>query len=136
VNGLNRKRAQKWMAWLLPALLLRSFIPVGFMPMVGPGHGIELVLCDSYAPVPAMPAASMQMSGDTPMDAGMDMRNGGTHHDRGTCPYGSSPALAAPLVLSSGSIPLLPNGEPLAASAQVAHYQAPSRSQSARGPPG
>jgi hypothetical protein len=34
-------------------LLLRALIPVGFMPMFGPGFGVQLTLCEGYAPVPS-----------------------------------------------------------------------------------
>jgi hypothetical protein len=50
-------------ALLLPSFLLRALIPVGFMPMVGPDHSVQLVVCDSYAPVPwATESKSMDMS--------------------------------------------------------------------------
>ncbi|MGH7118295.1 MAG: hypothetical protein ACREFP_04800 [Acetobacteraceae bacterium] len=69
---------------LLPGLLLRSLIPVGFMPMFGPGFSVGLMLCPVYAPIPdvarsgsfvggrapAAADASMAMSG---MDIAMDM---------------------------------------------------------------
>jgi hypothetical protein len=126
------------MAWLLPALLLRSLIPVGFMPMFGPGYGVQLVLCESYAPVPSMPGSNpMQMSQDMSMDAGTDMstRHGGSHQDHGTCLFGSSPALGAPLAVSSSPAALQPPAQLLSASPQVSFYEAPLRAQSARGPP-
>ncbi|HEV2700388.1 MAG TPA: hypothetical protein VGV09_02070 [Steroidobacteraceae bacterium] len=129
---MNRKLARTWTAWLLPALLLRSLIPIGFMPMIGPGHGVELVLCDGYAPVPSMPASEpMQMSNDMPMATG----HHGTHQDHGLCLYGTSPALGTPLALSTHSTHLQATAELLATAPQVSHYEAPYRAQSARGPP-
>ena len=144
VSRMNRKCARAWMAWLLPALVLRSLIPIGFMPTITPGHGVELALCDTYAPVPMMPASGpMEMSQDMPMADGMDMQSDagsaaghhGAHEDRGTCLYGTSPALGAPLALFLPSPRPQPDSDPVAAIAQVSHYQAPSRAQSARGPP-
>jgi hypothetical protein len=140
---MNRKLARAWMAWLLPALLLRSLIPVGFMPMIGPGHGIDLVLCDTYAPVPSMPqSGAMRMSKDMSMPTGMhmsgdaeDSRGHGTHQDHGPCLYGTSPALGAPLALTSSATPSQSSAELLAASPQVSYYKALYRAQSARGPP-
>jgi hypothetical protein len=92
----RNKRIRSWAAWVLPALLWRALIPIGFMPMVGSDHSVQLVVCDSYAP---LPAAMLDM----PMDGEMDMSHrdaGGdgaapVHQDHGTCPYGSSPALGA-----------------------------------------
>ena len=135
---MNRKCARAWMAWLLPALVLRSLIPVGFMPMFGPGHAVQLVLCDSYAPVPPMPVAdAMQMSPDMSMDAGIDMstRHGGSHQDHGTCLFGTSPALGAPLAVASSTATLQPLVQLPAAAPQLSYYEALFRAQSARGPP-
>ncbi|MEA3174341.1 MAG: hypothetical protein QOF42_1752, partial [Gammaproteobacteria bacterium] len=39
---IRGKRARGWLAVLLPVLLLRALIPVGFMPMIGPDHSIRL----------------------------------------------------------------------------------------------
>jgi len=146
VGGMNRKCARAWMAWLLPALVLRSLIPVGFMPMFGPGQGVQLVLCDSYAPVPSMPGSdSMEMSKDMSMAAGMDRshgalgnaatRHGENHQDHATCLFGSSPALGAPLKLFSSTTTLQPPAQLPTVSPQLSCYEAPFRAQTARGPP-
>lgn len=130
------KRTRWWTVLFLP-LFLRALIPVGFMPMVGPGFTLQLVVCDGYAPVPwstAMPA-------DMPMDMGMDMGPGShggvpAHDDHANCPYGSAPAL--------GALPTLATLPPLLvqlslktslAAAQVAYAEVTPRSQSPRGPP-
>jgi len=69
----------------MPGLLLRALIPIGFMPMFGPGLSVSLMLCPVYAPVPAgftgvapheahngAAAESMDMSGaGTSMDMSM-----------------------------------------------------------------
>jgi hypothetical protein len=135
---IRGKRVRGWLAVLLPVLLLRALIPVGFMPMIGPDHSVRLVICDSYAPLPA----SMM---DMPMDAGMDMSHqpggehtGGnppTHQDHGSCPYGSSPALGALPTLAVFAL-VVQRPPPLAVAApQVDFFQAPQRAQSPRGPP-
>jgi len=49
---INRRSIRSWALLLLPGLLLRSLIPVGFMPMFGPGFSVGLMLCPVYAPVP------------------------------------------------------------------------------------
>ena len=126
-----------WAALLLPLLLLRALIPVGFMPMIGPDHSMRLVICDTYAPLPA----SML---DMPMD-GMDMsqhsgsqHQGGHppfHQDHGGCPFGSSPALGALPTLAITPI-LIHHAAPLlVAASQVDFFQIPDRAQSPRGPP-
>jgi len=135
------KRTRRWAAWLLPGFLLRSLVPVGFMPMVGPGHSVQLVVCESYAPLPS----SLE---SMPMVAGMDMsrhhhaavaaHSGGGppfHQDHGNCPYGSGPALGALpslalLPISIDRPPELPVALP-----QVGYFKLPPRAQSPRGPP-
>jgi hypothetical protein len=118
------------MAWLLPALVLRSLIPVGFMPIFGPADGVQLVLCESYAPVPSMPGMDMSRAGQ-----GADTRHGGSHQDHGLCLFGSGPALGAPLAFSSSATTLQSPTQLPTASPQLSSYQAPDRAQSARGPP-
>jgi hypothetical protein len=133
---LRGKRLRGWATALLPILLLRALIPVGFMPMVAADHSVRLVICDSYAPVPT----SMM---DMAMDGGMDMSqpsgagSGGppVHQEHGSCPYGASPALGALPTLAL--LPLLFH-RPAAifvAAPQVDFHPALHRAQSPRGPP-
>jgi hypothetical protein len=101
---------------LLPSLLLRSLIPIGYMPMFGSGFSVGLMLCPAYAPIPAAIGgaadpgrqtatadATMDMSGmDMPMDMSMSgtpqpspsVRNadagGGTSHGSAPSPDGGS----------------------------------------------
>ena len=121
--------------------------------MVGPGHRVELILCEGYAPAPA-PAPSMMMS--LPMDMSdamvvdprMDMsqahRTQGSapmpagapaHQDHGSCPYGASSALAAPPAVAIPAIVEQRASELAATSAQVGYFDVLLRAQSARGPP-
>jgi hypothetical protein len=133
---MNRKRARNWTAWLLPLLLLRSLIPLGFMPMVGAGHAFEIVLCDGYAPVAAASdAMPMDMSSGSAMDMHGDTGHAGAHQAHSTCLYGSSPALGAPLALDSSSAAPPPATAVPRRSPQLTYLAAPIRAQTARGPP-
>ena len=128
------KRARGLTAWLLAVFLLRSLIPVGFMPIIGPGHSLQLALCDGYAPVPSMPMSqSMDMSMDPHMD--MSQPRHATHQDHGTCLFGSSPALGAPLTVCAHPLVHLQSTGIPALAAQLDHSEVPHRAQSARGPP-
>jgi hypothetical protein len=132
MNWTSLKRARGLTAWLLAVFFVRSLIPVGFMPMVGPGHSLQLALCDGYAPVPSMPASqSMDMS----TDPDMDMSHPRPHQDHGTCLFGSSPAFGAPLALSVLPAVQRQTTGIRSPSSQVVHYEVPYRAQSARGPP-
>jgi hypothetical protein len=135
IGRMKRKHLRWWLAVMLPGFLLRAMIPIGFMPMVGPGNSIQLVICEAYAPVPMV-----SMSAAMQMDPGMSMPvNSGSgvpaHQDHGDCPYGSSPALGA---LPSVTIPIAGVARTVQlamASPQIAHFGVLPRAQSPRGPP-
>jgi hypothetical protein len=142
---MGRKRVRWWAALLLPALVLRSLIPLGFMPMFGPGLGVQFVLCEGYAPVPGTTSSmSMAMAMDMPTDGSDHARqtdaplvDGGApdHQDHGTCPYGTAPALGGLPALAVALVSDQPVAAPVVAAAQVAYFQISPRAQSSRGPP-
>ena len=111
---------------MLPGLLLRALIPLGFMPMFGPDFSVQLTLCEGYAPVPSMA-----------MDMSMDMPGNGTpsHQEHGTCPYGASPTLAALPALTAVSQVVQVAATSLVSSPQVNYFELSPRAQSPRGPP-
>jgi hypothetical protein len=131
----------------LPGFLLRSLIPVGFMPMFGPGLHLSLMLCETYAPVPAIPApaASMAMPMDMPMDMAMPMAAGVPHPDHpdhpdhqehnSACPYGSGPTLATTAVWAAPQLASLRSAQPRDSTPQVTTFAVLPRAQSPRGPP-
>jgi hypothetical protein len=140
----------KWWAVLFLPMLLRALIPVGFMPMAGPNHSLELVVCDGDGPLSA--AASMPMSMKMPAGMAMEMPPGTSmdgagsapgspnprhgHTLSGTCPYGSAPALGAlPTLAILPRLSIQPSLKASLATAQVAYIEASLRSQSARAPP-
>jgi len=51
------RRGRRLTAWLLPALLLRSLIPLGFMPMADAGR-LSIRLCPGEGAMPAAMAAA------------------------------------------------------------------------------
>jgi hypothetical protein len=133
-------------ALVLPGLLLRALIPLGFMPMFGPDFGIRLALCEGYAPIPSMPAAmSMDMSEPMLMDmhaphhsrGARDAAGNGplSHQDHSTCPYGASPTLASLVALTNVPASVEHSAPCLPASPQFAYFEISPRAQSPRGPP-
>jgi len=137
--GWGRKRGKLWVAIVLPGLLLRAFIPIGFMPMFGPSFSVSLMLCEGYAPI--APSA-MDMSMGMPMDMPMNMPADGSEdhplasdQDHSTCPYGASPALAHGAPWTPSVVSEQRPQEPPAAAPQVSHYNLLPRAQSPRGPP-
>lgn len=140
--GWGRRRGSWWVAIVLPGFLLRSLIPIGFMPAFGPGLSARLMLCEGYAPVPSMvvsTAMDMPMAGPAQHDPAGDSHSGGnhtpTHQDHSACPYGASPALAALPLLAVVPPVIQPSPQALRETPQVAHYQIAARAQSPRGPP-
>ena len=158
----GRKRAGWWVAMVLPGFLLRSLIPLGFMPMFGPGHSLRMMLCPGYAPVASMivevPAdasgeTSMDMSMDMPMDMPVDVPPGNVkphgsaaepagagrhppvHQDHAACPYGASPPLATLVLSSNLDVADQPQSHAAPAAPQIAHAEMAPRAQSPRGPP-
>jgi hypothetical protein len=127
-------------------LLLRALIPVGFMPMFGPNFGVQITLCEGYAPVPSMP---MDMSMDMPMDVPMSVpaqhnspsdpssgKDGApSHQDHSTCPYGASPTFAALVALTAVPAVVQASARSLISSPQIGYFQIAPRAQSPRGPP-
>jgi len=129
---------------VLPGFVLRAMIPLGFMPMFGPGHSVTLTLCEGYAPVASM-AVDMpaEMSMDMPMAMPMDMstgvhrQHGGppAHQDHGACPYGASATLAELAHSADPAFAGQPSSPASLAAPQIEHAEIAPRAQSPRGPP-
>jgi hypothetical protein len=126
-----RRRGRRLTTLLLPALLLRSLIPFGFMPMADAG-GVSIVLCPAEGAMPAaMTAAHSQ-----------HMHHSG-HHDgahsrsrQAACLFAASasPAFAAkfpPLPASVTDVTPCP----LPDAAGSVTLPSIHRAQSPRGPP-
>ena len=144
-----RRNYRSWGTLLvLPGLLLRALIPIGFMPMIGPGYSVQLALCDSYAPVLSM-SSTTDVSADMAMSDGMDMApadalqstaptgHGGRtpHQDHGGCLFGSGPTLCT--LLAGAVLPAFDQhpADRAAIAAQISYFEVAVRAQSARGPP-
>jgi len=136
----------KWWALIFLPILLRALIPVGFMPMFGPGFSVRMVVCDGYAPVPWTTAASapadmaMDMSMDMPMDAARSSDTGTppAHHSDANnhCLYGCAPALGTlPTLANLPARLVLQSLTTIEARAQIAYFEVSPRAQSPRGPP-
>jgi hypothetical protein len=48
---MNRRLFRKWARWLLPLLVARAFLPVGFMLVSSQADGLQLGFCADQAPV-------------------------------------------------------------------------------------
>jgi len=152
---------RRWAFLLVPGLLLRSLIPIGFMPMFGPGLSVSLMLCPAYAPLAAAPVGdsfhrsspnplddlSMSMSGD--MDMSTDapstgnvpapgkapLPSNGWGQDHSLCPYATSAILAGPTPLFALAVAKKPGTDFTKLAPQIAYFLVVRRAQSARAPP-
>ena len=48
---MNRRLFRKWARWLLPLLVARAFLPVGFMLVSSQADGLQLGFCPDQAPI-------------------------------------------------------------------------------------
>jgi hypothetical protein len=48
---MNRRLFRKWARWLLPLLVVRAFLPVGFMLATTQADGLQLAFCPDQAPI-------------------------------------------------------------------------------------
>jgi hypothetical protein len=48
---MNRRVYRKWARWLLPLLVARAFLPVGFMLAATQADGLQLAFCPDQAPI-------------------------------------------------------------------------------------
>jgi hypothetical protein len=48
---MNRRLFRKWVRWLLPLLVVRAFLPVGFMLGTTQADGLQLAFCPDQAPI-------------------------------------------------------------------------------------
>jgi hypothetical protein len=97
-SAMNARFLKRWTTWLLPLLVLRAFIPMGFMLSSGP-QGLQLTFCPGV----------MQAAGGHSAVAGhaAQARDVGSHHhgsqpggahqqhEHAPCPYGLAGAAAS-----------------------------------------
>jgi hypothetical protein len=79
--ALNHKRYDILTGILLAMLMLRAYVPVGFMPASGTPFLLEL--CPSAAPMPSPPAMAAHHG---------HHHHAETHKHFENCPFGSAPA--------------------------------------------
>src|ERR1700680_2570539 len=111
---MTRRRAEFWMLWLLPLLVMRLLLPTGVMPARST-HGFALVLC------------SMQHLRSAPEQ----------DHARADalCPFAAAATLAPPSALILPALAdTLSSFSPLAGEAQCSGKFGAPRTQLARAP--
>lgn len=122
---MNRGLFRKWARWLLPLLVARAFLPVGFMLAASQADGLQLTFCPDQV-------AAVAHVGHDDGHAGHQQHNG---HLDPPCPF----AVAA--VAANIDIPHLDTAAVLAAAPFVPERSVtvplagPQRIDRIRGPP-
>jgi hypothetical protein len=119
---------------VVPALLLRALIPVGFMPFAGTG-GLSIGLCPAAAELPpgvSTPAPHAGQTGHT-HHGGSPGDTGTSHHPACLFSAGAATVFAATLSAPALLAPALTTLD--ARGAQRVFLPAILRAQSPRGPP-
>jgi hypothetical protein len=141
-QAINRRRRSMATCMLLGMLLLRAYVPVGFMPATGAPFLLQL--CPTAAPIPTALSMDMDphmdMSGHRAMSGQMHTTMGdgpASHrHDRADeCPFGSAPA-AGPLsqLHAFDTAGPVPSVAPVIFQSAL-HASRPDRAHPPRGPP-
>ena len=118
---MSSRRVQSWVWWLLPLLVARALMPVGFMAQAVDGK-LQIVFCSAGM---SQPGASHDDNGNKHTDAQNDF----------SCPFAQAAAAPLPDFSGSEAIPFIPTAEilPSAESRYVA--TGPPRFIATRGPP-
>ncbi len=129
-------RSQSWVWWLLPFLVARALVPVGFMARVSDGH-LNLVFC-------SLAYAGAQTVNDRRSQAGIDhdglVKHAGDDQDDATqtdfsCPFSQVAAVPLLDVTGSEAIAYIATSE-IPASVDTPYYAVgPPRFIATRGPP-
>jgi hypothetical protein len=111
---MTRRRAEFWLLWLIPLLVMRLLLPTGVMPARG-DHGFALILCTVQHPHAAPDA--------------------GRAHADAPCPFAAAATVAPPASAQLAPCALTVSRALILAPAPCAARSVLARSQRARAPP-
>ena len=123
---MSRRQVHLWVWWLLPFLVARALMPVGFMAQAHDGK-LQIVMCSAGVSLPgAQSAGDANAHGGKSFDA---------KHGDVSCPFAQ--AAAAPLLDVSGSqqIAFIPTAVSLPPAESPYYAAGPPRFIATRGPP-
>lgn len=124
---MNRRIFRKWARWLLPLLVARAFLPVGFM-LVSQADGLELGFCPDQAPI--VQAATGHAAGG---HAGHGQQHSG--HAYPPCPFAVAAVAAVIDVPHLDPVALQAAEQVVPERAVVVSLAGPQRIDRIRGPP-
>ena len=127
---MNRARLKPWITWLLPLMLLRAFVPMGFM-LSGESGALAITFCSSIA---APAANDIHAAHHHDAQPAAHHHHGSEAHERSVCPYGlTGPAQVAAVITFEASAPVAELSATPGESPQPS--LTPSQTEPIRGPP-
>lgn len=119
---MNSRRVHSWVWLLLPLLVARAVVPVGFMARAQDGQ-LQMVFCSSGI---SQPDADHDAAGKQHTDAQNDF----------SCPFAQVAAAPLPDLGGSVAIPFIPAADILPPAESPYYAAGPPRFIATRGPPG
>jgi hypothetical protein len=129
---MNATFLKRWTTWLLPLIVLRAFVPVGFMLGAGT-EGLQLVFCPSVSD----PSATHPTESSAATEHAQHGENhAGSHnqHENAPCPYGLIGA-AACIAAACADVGHVARDEAVELPATPLLSRSPSGTERIRGPP-
>ena len=127
---MTRARLKPWIVWLLPLMLLRAFVPMGFM-LSGESGALAITFCSSIV---APAANDIHAAHHHDAQPAAHHHHGSEAHERSVCPYGlTGPAQVAAVITFEASAPVAELSATPGESPQPS--LTPSQTEPIRGPP-
>src|SRR4030095_10813863 len=129
---MNRRLFRKWARWLLPLLVARAFLPVGFM-LATQADGLQLAFCPDQAPiVQGLDHAATSHAGHLASGHGGPQHNG---HLDPPCPFAVAAVAAVIDVPHLDTVAVQAAQHVLPERTVAISLAGPQRSDRIRGPP-
>lgn len=130
---MNRRLYRKWARWLLPLVVARAFLPVGFMLVTSQADGLQLAFCPDQAPiVQGLDHAATAHSGHPGGSHSGPQHNG---HLDPPCPFAVAAVAAVIDVPHLDTVAIQAAEQAPTERAAAIHLAGPQRADRIRGPP-
>lgn len=127
---MNRRHFRKWARWLLPLLVARALLPVGFMLAMTQADGLQLAFCPDQAPI---------VQGTHHASTGGHAAHAGPHHSGSQvdppCPFAAAALAAVIDIPHLAPVALQAAGQILPERVVAVPLAGPQRADRIRGPP-
>jgi len=132
---VNRRLFRKWARWLLPLLVARAFLPVGFMLAATQADGLQLAFCPDQGAVIQGHAAPHGAAVAHHGEAGHDSSQHAGAHLASQCPFAVAAVAAVIDVPHLDTVAVLAAEQIFPERAVAVPLAGPQRADRIRGPP-